>query len=335
MSALTPTRTAPGSGASASGTRRGVLHGMTWLVWRRHRAALWTAIVVTVVACAYFVYQRFGLMDFLDTHQVGRSSRPGSDVLTKFDEEYAPFFRGATTLLTYFPFVAAVFLGAPLIAHEQEHGTVKLATTQSADRGRWIAVKLGLPLLVLLACTTLLSVTFTWLWMPARALVSNGNWLESDLFDATGPMPVALSLLLTVLGIGSGVVLRRTLPAMAITFVAANIVSMAWSMIQKSLAPLRHLSYPLNGDFPDMPATDVQMDQWVATADGRLFGIGTCVNETNPDACYAQKGIVNRVVDYLSFDQMAGMQWIGAGFMLAATAVLIGLIVWRTRRRPL
>lgn len=50
---------------SLSGPRI-ILHGLPWVVWRRHRATLLAGLVITVVGGALFAYQRIGVMDFVN-----------------------------------------------------------------------------------------------------------------------------------------------------------------------------------------------------------------------------------------------------------------------------
>ncbi|MFK0291732.1 ABC transporter permease subunit [Streptomyces sp. NPDC090442] len=317
--------------AASPSTGTGPLRGVLWLVWRRHRAALLAGILVTLAACALFSYQRIGLVEFLGGQNVTREA-----FHEDFQRGYASMFNGDLQFLQLIPVAVAVFLGAPLISSELERGTLQLVTTQSVSRGRWLAATLALPLTVVTVCTALLATVFQWLWSPAHTLVVGGDWLHSGPFDVTGPMLAAETLFLTACGIALGKLIKRTVPAMLTTAVTAMVLSVVWSeKLMPKLGTLRSITHPVNGDAPALPNGSVQMDDWVATADGRLFGFSTCVHDAHPDACRADKGIVNHVTQYLSFDQMPGMQWLGAGILLALTAAVLAFVVWRARRRPL
>lgn len=321
--------TAPGDAPA----RRELLHGLPWLVWRRHRTFLRLALLVTVVACATFAYQRIGLMDFLHTR--GTTPDTGGRLDNDFQNAYGRLFRTGSQLLEFLPVAVGVFLGAPLIAGEQEHGTLKLVSTQSVSRGRWVAATLALPLTVAVLCAALLSAAFTWLWTPAHRLALGGDWLTGGAFDSTGPVPVAWTLFLTACGIALGMLLKRVVRAMAATAVFAAVASLAWSeLLIGRLGTLRSVSYPYGGDGPDLPPAAVRIDDWVSTADGKLYGYGTCVHG-DAESCRAKLGIVNRVTQYFDYGQMAGMQWLGAGILLALAAVVLTFVVWRAHRRPL
>ncbi|TSB33511.1 ABC transporter permease, partial [Streptomyces benahoarensis] len=310
----------------------GLLHGLPWLVWRRHRAALASGLAVTVLVSAYFTYQHFAVVDFVQRYGTEFNERTG----VKFGEQFRIAFRGGTTLLQFLPALIGLFLGAPLIAGEQEHGTVRLVTTQSVSRGRWIAATLALPLTVVVVCTTALSMSYRWMWLPAHTLAFNGDWLLSGPFDVTGPMLPATSLFFAVCGIALGVVLKRILTSMVAGVVFMGAFSIAWSRVPERLGQLRHAFAPLDQE-PSIAADAIYMDNWVATADGKFYGFGTCLDssEAATDACRAKMGITQSVTDYFSFDQMAGMQWRGSIILLVASVLILGFVVRRARRRPL
>ncbi|GAA3191171.1 MULTISPECIES: ABC transporter permease subunit [Streptomyces] len=313
--------------------RGGLLHGLPWLVWRRHRTALATGLIITVLLSAYFAYQHFAVVDFVQQY----GSRAGEKTTVKFGEEFGPAFRGGAMLLQFLPALIGLFLGAPLIAGEQEHGTIRLVATQSVSRGRWIAATLALPLTVVVLCTTALSMTYRWMWLPARSIAFQGDWLMSGPFDVTGPMLPAMALFYAVCGITLGMLLKRMLTAMVALVVFMGVFSINWSRLTEHLAPLRHAFAPLE-QTPSIAADSIYMDNWIATADGKLYGIGTCIDEPSEaaiDACRAKMGITQEVTDYFAFDQMAGMQWRGSLILLAASVLILAFVAWRAHRRPL
>ncbi|WP_399089754.1 ABC transporter permease subunit [Streptomyces sp. BBFR2] len=310
----------------------GLLRGLPWLVWRRHRAALTIGLAVTVLLCAYFVYQHFAVVDFVREY----GTEPGERTTLAFGERFGTVFNGGSVLLSGLPALIGLFLGAPLISGEQEHGTVRLVTTQSVSRGRWIAATLALPLLLVVLCTTALSMAFRWMWAPVHVLAFHSDWLNSGPFDVTGPMLPAKALLFAVCGIALGVVLKRILTAMVATVVFMGAFSFVWERVPAHLGTLRRMFAPL-ADTPPIPVDAIYMDNWVATADGKLYGFGTCAETTESatTACEKKLGITQSVTDYFGFDQMAGMQWRGSLLMLAASVLILGFVIWRAHRRPL
>ncbi|WP_327371228.1 ABC transporter permease subunit [Streptomyces sp. NBC_01217] len=324
---MSTTLTQPPRTARTPGPRR--LRGLSWLVVRQHRAALLTLLSATVLGAAWIAYQRGRMGQTLEA-----AGWP--------DKELTQPTIGSTTLtltltaLSALPVILAVFLGAPLIAGDQEHGTAQLVTTQSVSRRRWLAAKLAWCYAAAVVAGVVLSAFLTWWWKPYRSVFPD-LWPEGPVFDNTGPVLPALCLFLTAAGITIGMLLRRVLASMLVTFVFAVIVEVLWGQLRVHLAPSRMFAYPLDGDMPARLNGSYELDSWIGSADGRLYGWGFCTEPTEAasDACIKEHGIVNNVVEYLGFDQMPAMQWTGAGVLLAATAVLTAFTLWRVSRRPL
>ena len=110
------------------------------------------------------------------------------------------------------PAIIGVFWGAPLVAHELETGTHRLVWTQSVTRTRWFAVKLGLGGVASMAAAGLFSLMMTWWSSPIDRI--NGNRFTS-VFDQRGIVPIGYAAFAFALGVLAGVLIRRTLPAMA------------------------------------------------------------------------------------------------------------------------
>ncbi|MFJ8860261.1 ABC transporter permease subunit [Streptomyces sp. NPDC102451] len=317
------------TGTPAARTARPrVLRGLTWLVLRQHRTTLICVLALVVLGSLWIVYQRGQLNDLLAAADRSGKSVPQPAVGESFSR--------LTSLLTLLPGVLAVFLGAPLIAADQEQGTAQLVTTQSVTRRRWLAAKLGWCLLITLVACSVLSAVFTWWWRPNRSVLPN-LWMDASAFDTTGPVLPALALFLTAAGITIGILLRRVLASMVVTFVFCVAAQTAWGMYRDLLGTPRTLTYPLDAALPARLDDAYEVDRWVGSADGHLYGWGSCaeVTEKATNACIEEKGIVNNVYEYLDYDQMAAMQWTGAGILLAGTVVLTAFALWWASRRPL
>ena len=115
------------------------------------------------------------------------------------------------------PVLIGMFWGAPLIAHELETGTFRLAWTQSVSRLRWLLVKLGLVGLASAAVAGLLSLMVTWWFSPIDKV--NQDRFGPAAFGLHGFVPAGYALFAFALGATTGLLFRRTLPAMAVTLV--------------------------------------------------------------------------------------------------------------------
>jgi hypothetical protein len=336
------TKNAPKHGArnatTTEATRRPRLSGMTWLVWRQHRAAFWTIIAATVLCAAWIVYQRGQMMNFLDAY--GFPTKNLDDAEKEF-QPYLDAFHSVTTGLTAIPVILGVLLGAPLLAGDLENGTAKLIAAQSVSRNRWLATKLGLTGLVVVVATVTLSVVFAWWWNPIKLHSADIDWTTSDFFNTTGPAPVALTLLSVFGGVAIGVVLRRTLVAMVVTLGFTVALQTVWGHFAMSLGNIvTATSKPVSPGtvitFPEVPRTAYVADTSYVTGSGKLLDVSTCSDapmEQGIELCMKKADIVGASVDYIPISQMGGMQWFGASILFALTAGVVAfLFIWGRKR---
>ncbi len=113
------------------------------------------------------------------------------------------------------PAIIGLFWGAPLISREIEAHTYRLAWTQGVTRTRWLAVKLAVVGLASMAVAGLLSLMVTW-WASPIDQASMHQWA---VLSQRNIIPVGSAALAFTLGVTAGVLIRRTLPAMAVTLV--------------------------------------------------------------------------------------------------------------------
>jgi hypothetical protein len=143
------------------------------------------------------------------------------------------------------PVLIGMFWGAPLAARELESGTFRLAWTQGRTRWQWLVGKVVVVGLSSVVAMGLLSVMTTWWWSPINK--ANPNRFSPGLFGIFGVAPVGYTALALAVGLLAGVVLRRTVPAMATTlvvFIAARVVVTFW--VRPHFASPVSLTLPLN-----------------------------------------------------------------------------------------
>jgi hypothetical protein len=189
-----------------------------------------------------------------------------------------PALRAALdTLVVVVPGIIGVFWGAPLIARELEGGTFRLAWTQGVTRSRWLLVKLGVVGLASMATAGLMSLMVTW-WSSQADRVNMGLF---STFGQRDIAPIGYAAFAFVLGLTVGVMIRRTVPAMATTLVAFVVVRVLDNqyLLPHLLAPTRR-SYALalgssvagyggqNGGAASLfPGTPNIPNAWVLTTD--------------------------------------------------------------------
>ena len=185
---------------------------MIWLTWRQFRAsALVAAVALGVVAI---------VLGITNTHPAAVTSGDGflsHDHMVKF----------LSTALVGVPAIIGAFWGAPLVAREIETGTWRLAWTQSITRTRWLAVKVALVGLTSVAVTGLLTFMLA-AWSSHN---TNLGRFGTAMFAERGVVPLGYAAFAFATGVTAGVVIRRTLPAMATTlgaFLAARLLIQNW-----------------------------------------------------------------------------------------------------------
>ncbi len=188
---------------------------MTWLVWRQHRnQAYRAAAALAVFAVFVFITGR----QMASQYQSALTSCAASHTCGSLANTLilgSPVLSLLVTLTVVVPCLLGVFWGGPLVARELETGTSQFAWMQSTTRGRWLTAKVGWVLLAAAAWAGAVSALVTWWSSPANAL--NHQNFQPGQFDIQGIVPVGYALFAVALGIAAGTLLRRTLPALAVT----------------------------------------------------------------------------------------------------------------------
>ncbi|MCQ8836446.1 translation initiation factor IF-2 [Streptomyces malaysiensis] len=345
---------------ASAGTRPRV-RGLVWLVARQHRAALWAGLAVVVAIAAYIVWQRAEMMGYVRAHDIqgcteqnweglchGRDidprdgTSPTADALRHLSDTYRTPLLNTGRLLIALPALIGVFIGAPLFARELETGTHRLVWTQSVGRTRWLIAKLALPLTAVTTGTAVLAALYTWWWRAARPQLQDIAWGTAVPFDATGPAAVALAPPAFLLGAAAGLLLRRTVPAMAVTLGAT-------AGVQYGLDALRpHLMTPWTvvsdapGAFPSIPR-NVYFTAWrdlgggFLTRSGEKVPLDRCSSATDSEdawnRCLERFGATRRWYEELHpASHYWPMQWTQTGICLAAAVALAAVCLWWIRR---
>ncbi len=221
---------------------------MIWLTWRQFRAQ-------TIVAGAALVAVAvlLGLTGLRLAHLYGstgtascaahRDCGPASTAfLTQVNAtllNHLPLLFG--TALIVVPVILGIFWGAPLITRELEAGTYRLAWSQGVSRTNWLAVKLGVAVAAAMVTAGVFSLLVTWSAGPIDKV--NLNLLQPSIFSERGIAPAGYAAFAVVLGAAAGLLIRRTVPAMAVTLAVFTAVQFAMRALRHYLlAPVRLVS---------------------------------------------------------------------------------------------
>ncbi|HTZ22481.1 MAG TPA: hypothetical protein VMC83_00670 [Streptosporangiaceae bacterium] len=316
---------------------------MTWVTWRQYRnqGALAAALfaVLAVILLLTGLHAEWAWQSCLKDNGCGTASL------------YNPLVASIVVATSAVPVLPGLFWGAPMAAQELETGTNQFAWTQSITRRRWLAVKAGWLLLAAAAVAGVVSAVVTWWSGPNHALTADAfqlNW-----FDISDIVPVGYAVFAMALGICAGLVLRRTLPALAVTlagFVALRALIALWlrpryltpvTMYYKLTAPFTPTgsylpisqgavvpsgrppapgSAPVGIDGVPVPAV---CQRFIGPVEGNLHQAVSCM------AAHGYRGYVT----YQPASRFWAFQGIETGIFVVLAAALLGVAFWMLKRR--
>lgn len=215
---------------------------MIWVTWRQHRIeALIAGILLAIIMLALLITGINMLSSFQSSGLASCTlQQPACNELEgNFINSFGTSVNLMTVALTIFPLLAGMFIGAPLVARELEQRTYRLIWTQSITRVRWLGTKLLLLVSITLLAFITLSVLTTWWSIPWNAVTS--PW---STYDVRGIVLPAYALLALALGVASGILVRRSVPAIGITIVLFLLLRLAIVLLLRPyfLPPLPFIS---------------------------------------------------------------------------------------------
>lgn len=309
---------------------------MVWLSWRQHRVELLTVLGLGLGLAALMTVVSIEAQSSSGAVRQSCTGAPGPQCLTEsinFGSQFTTIFEVFQGLLLALPGLVGIFIGAPLLAREFEQGTARLVWTQGITRRRWFAMKLGVILVVAAAVASVLGAVGS-VMTGTPGGIFDSRWSS---FDLQGLVLVAYVIFGIALGAAAGAIIRRTVPAMAVTLVAFIAIRVAvYNWIRPNLLP--PLSWDTSNLAPNLG------DSWYLGQ--RAVDLsGHPVSDQYYQQLLANAGVLpGSLADYmrahgvvvLQLYQPEGRFWLfqsteAALFLILAVA-LIGLAVWAIRR---
>ncbi len=314
---------------------------MAWVTWRQHRSQLFAAAgLLAALALAGLgthvpisaAYHRDALSGCLPP-----SARSGCDIIVRHFEGEFDTWAAAVRGLAVLPALVGLFVGAPLLARELEHGTHRFAWTQGITRGRWLLSKTAL-----LAGATLLggigtSALVMWWRGPFDTLEGR---MAPNGFDIEGLVVPAYALFALAVGVLAGLLLRRTVAAMSLTLVvfAATRLSVLEFLRPHFLAPLHRTVIV---DDSGRRIGDWVLSDTLVDAGGRTITTG----REDLAVLHAQHAGIDpntylvtlgwkRVISYQPSGRFWTFQALEAGLFVALAAAVVAVTLWLVRRTP-
>lgn len=258
------------------------------------------------------------------------------------------------TLLQAVPAVVGAFVGAPLLARELETGTFRYAWTQGFGRRRWALAKLVPLAVVLTAAAWAFSLLSSWYYQPYFATGNQARGLSemspfnSGVFDLRGVGFTAWTLAAFAIGALAGMLIRRVVPAIAVTLALyAGLAFAAGALLRE------HYLTPLISTSLNVPGSAWILSQWwtkggVTLSQSAMYQpinatwqrLAPVVN-SRPQKAQAYLTVLRYLTHhgythwtrYQPGSRFWPFQWIENGWLLALSVLLTATTIWLVRRR--
>jgi len=287
-------------------------HRMAWVTWRQHRATL---ISVAAVFAALATFLLIAGADIHHNYAVLLACHDGCGALNAhFNETDWHLANGVNIMMDGGVAFIGAFVGAPLLAREIETGTYRYAWTQAFGRERWTIAKLVLLGTTIAVLAWALSQVFDWFFQP-MVPQEDMTILTATVFDTHGIVFAFWALAAFTIGAFAGMLVRRIVPAMAITLVAYLALSLvAWDL-------RKYYPVAMVASIPNTPSTTT------GTGGPIPFSMNApwVLNTWNSGTTNWEK--------YIPVSRFWPMQLIESGWLLVLSAALVAATAWLVHRR--
>ncbi|MGP3753996.1 hypothetical protein [Streptomyces sp. IBSNAI001] len=320
------------------------LRGSARVVVRQHRGTLRIAGLLALAGAVAVIGFALWTSHVIDSFEAGSCEASGlsgtacDQRIVDFSASMSLFQRQLTyagLVLTVLPGIVSAFVAGPLIARELESGSYRVAWTQSVTPARWLAAKLAVPTVLLVAGVTVLSAVLGWA-QTRTATDYPVDWFDAPVFGATVPVVIGYTLLGIAVGALTGLLVRRTVAAMAVAVVVTGAVMVALVNLRSSLWPLETTVGTAEGRL------DVPLESWVVdlgrvTASGDRLPTDVCwrggASEAREARCMAERDITGWFVDHHPASHLWPLQLVETGIVLALAALAVTAAFRVLRRR--
>jgi ABC-type transport system involved in multi-copper enzyme maturation permease subunit len=359
-----------------------------WLTWRQFRAQAITGVVAVALFAILLALTESHMTSLYDASGIvgchGDSSCAGAanqflldltsgrtvSFLPEGANPYVILYFLSVLVILIAPAVIGCFWGAPLIARELETGTSRLAWNQSITRARWLTVKLAMAGIAAMVVTEAFSLLQAWWAAPigkavglggSASIMSEGRFGQF-VFATHGITPLGYAAFGFALGVTAGLLVRRAIPAMAVTlaiFAVVQFVTPLW--IRPNLLPSSQTIATIQGAganvtsagphtivfsataVPGHPGAWITSSDAVNVAGHPVSGVPLACQSAIPGTlgpggspalndCLASHGI-RVAVGYHADSQYWPLQLAETGLFLVLALALAWYCFWRLNRR--
>jgi hypothetical protein len=220
---------------TTAGPRPVPWEGMLWVTWRQHRGQLISVLSVFVIAVAALLV--YGLRIHHD-YAILRACRPAAspdcqglaNYFNSTDWHLGNYLQVAVLAA---PVLLSMFAGPPVVARDLENSAYRYAWTQGIGRARWTVAKIAILAAVVTIPALVISQLFAWFFAPFLTTQKLTVYAPS-VFVTQGVCYAAWTLTALCLGAFFGTLVRRVLPAMAVTpVVFAALAALTWFYLRR------------------------------------------------------------------------------------------------------
>lgn len=328
---------------------------MVWLTWKQH--SIEVLLGIAIILCVslllivtgvhiYDAYQQY-ITSPCHLQPVDCIRRKGlfSDYIN--DGAFGNHTGEIAFFLTilFLPLVPGVFLGTLVVAREIEQGTYRMIWTQGISWSRWMLLKLAVLGGGTLLLVGLLQLLLSWWVQPMQSADVTSMW---QFFDMRGIVPLAYTAFTFAFGVAAGTLLRRTVPAIALTvvvFVALRLlIFFFW---RPYFLPPQSLLYTFDSGY-SLPANTWILSQDITDRSGNvaptIYGMPRVCFST-PDApkldespdlftCMKTHALRNRML-YQPVERFWLFQGIETTVYLGLGALCVGATFWWVKHKIL
>jgi hypothetical protein len=328
---------------------------MMWMTWRQHRAQAWGGLVLIAVAAAIFLPYGESIRGAYLHNAIGGCLEQGTagdrcqNAMSMFMQQFNGVANHLLTWFTPLPGLIGGIVGATVLGREYEHGTWRLVWTQAVPRTRWLVARILLLATGIAALTLSLSTLFGWFRSPMDQVTGR---FSPGAFDLEGLTLTGYTLFAFAAGVLAGQLLRRTVPAIVAVFAAYMAVRLPdefW-LRPHYLTPLSRLASTVSPNIGPMAAPVAPgPPDWVVSRDLVDSG-GHPLSLARQDEVYQALSNTSSLasrdgylhahgLQYRILYQPAGRFWtfqiIEAALFTGVAAALVGIAIWRLRRRSI
>jgi hypothetical protein len=324
---------------------------MTWVTWRQHRLLLAGAAITFGAVAIYLAAMGCQIHTAYTAVTACRpvGSPACQQVVNNFFGAYEPGVGITEGVLQLLPALIGAFVGAPILAREFETGTFRFAWTQGIGRTRWVIAKLAPLAIILTGAAILIGLVFSWYYRPLIEAGDNNGQLFPTVFDLSGVALAGWTLTAFAIGVFSGTLIRKVVPAMFVTLAAwTGLATLTGTFLRAHyFAPLvsKRLTEPhpawvlsqkwiINGQ----PATLDMINRALAPIDARadsfqIFSPGPSTPANVDPFNYLTQHGYTLLTTYQPDSRFWTFQWIEGGWLLAVSLLMLGATIWLVRRR--